>query len=418
MKRVLGRFFSLFIILSMLFCFTPVQNAYAENMVTVKEPVSTETYMAGTAVPIVLSPQMYGYGYRNYAQVEILKGGKRVFFENVQYYGLENVSPTGSFIPSEGGTYTIKAGMVFTNDAPPDEIYRLQQTSTFKVIGASSIKKMTPEITCERNEEGLTVLTCTNSLGGASKMKVYRAEKKSGKYKLIDTVSTNVFIDTDAIALKTYYYKVKWSLKVNGKTYKSKFSAVKGSSPARPQVACARTAKGKVKLTCVNKPSGVKMQIYRATSKNGKYKLIKTVKKASFTDTSAKAKKVYFYKVRFTQKSGKKTYKSKYSAIIKAEKAGTAGAADSTALSVAVVNTSKGVKISWKKYSGAGYYLVSRSTSSSAEGEVFDCLGEDDLFTYDADAEKGKTYYYVVSAWYGNDEKPLVTSKPVKIVVN
>lgn len=39
-------------------------------------------------------------------------------------------------------------------------------------------------------------------------------------------------------------------------------------------------------------------EVYRATSKNGEYKLIKTVKKANFTNKKLKANKKYFYKVK------------------------------------------------------------------------------------------------------------------------
>lgn len=413
MKKIVKKIMSLLIICGMVFCFTPVQKANAENMMVIVEPVKTESYIAGIEVPIVLSPQMFNIAqYDSYAQVEVLKNGKRVFFENILYYGSDDITPAKAFIPTKAGTYTIKAGMVFTNDTPPDEIYKLQQTSTFKVVSASSIKKMTPDISSDRDDKGQAVLTCTNNLGGKVKMKVYRAEKKNGKYELVDTVSSNTFTDTKAIALKTYYYKVKWSLKNDGKTYTSKFSAINSCSPSRPQIECERTSKGKVKVSCVNKPDGVKMEVYRATSKSGKYKLVKTTKKASFTDSQTKAKKVYYYKVRLTQKSGKKTYKSKYSPIVKADKTGGSGS-----LVAKAINTSKGVKITWNKYSKAGFYLISRSTSSNAEGDVIGCYGDNEFEAYDTEAEKGKTYYYTVSAWYGNDEKPLIKSKPVKLVV-
>lgn len=71
-----------------------------------------------------------------------------------------------------------------------------------------------------------------------------------------------------------------------------------------------------VKWKKVKKADGY--QIYRATSKKGKYKKIKTVKKAStvtYTNKKLKAGKKYYYKVRAYQKKGKKTRYSKFSAI-------------------------------------------------------------------------------------------------------
>ncbi|MBR3787305.1 MAG: Lyzozyme M1 (1,4-beta-N-acetylmuramidase), partial [Firmicutes bacterium] len=59
-------------------------------------------------------------------------------------------------------------------------------------------------------------------------------------------------------------------------------------------------------------------KIYRATSKNGKYKCIKTIKTAktvTFTNKSLKKGKKYYYKVRAYKKvSGKYKYSS-YSTV-------------------------------------------------------------------------------------------------------
>ena len=56
--------------------------------------------------------------------------------------------------------------------------------------------------------------------------------------------------------------------------------------------------------------------VYRATKKNGKYKAVKTISKASttkFKNTKLKKKKTYYYKVRAVKKSGKKVTYSAYS---------------------------------------------------------------------------------------------------------
>ena len=65
-------------------------------------------------------------------------------------------------------------------------------------------------------------------------------------------------------------------------------------------------------------------QVYRATKKNGKYKLVKVVKgnkKVSYTNTKLKKNKKYYYKVRaYRTVKGKKVYgafSSKKSILIK-----------------------------------------------------------------------------------------------------
>lgn len=317
------RMLSVLVMCGMVLCFVPANDAFAITVIDRLEPTTTDSYMAGLPVPIRLSPQIYNIGTGDsYAQVEILKGGKRVFFENILYYGNDDIVPENEFIPTATGKYTIKVGMVIVDYGtdPPEDIYRLQSSAKFKVVSPKAIKNVKPAITCERNDNGRTVITCSNYTGGITRMLVYRADKKGGKYKLISTAEGSSYTDTRGKALKKYYYKVRLSLSVGSKSYESKYSDEMSCAAARPLLECERPAKNKVKLTCSNKPAGVKMEVYRATSKNGKYKLIKTVKKSTYTDSTVKAKKVYYYKVRWTAKSGKKTLESRYSKIIKADK--------------------------------------------------------------------------------------------------
>ncbi|MCB6994385.1 fibronectin type III domain-containing protein [bacterium 210820-DFI.6.37] len=88
-----------------------------------------------------------------------------------------------------------------------------------------------------------------------------------------------------------------------------------------------KTKKTKVTLTAGERQITVKWkkvkgakgyQIYRASSKKGKYKRIKTIKKSStvkYVNKKLKADKTYYYKVRaYKTSKGKKVY-SKYSAV-------------------------------------------------------------------------------------------------------
>lgn len=65
---------------------------------------------------------------------------------------------------------------------------------------------------------------------GVTGYKVYRAAKKSGKYKLIGTVKAGnlKFTDKKLKKGKKYYYKVRPYTKIDGKTYVGKWSKVKG----------------------------------------------------------------------------------------------------------------------------------------------------------------------------------------------
>ena len=66
-----------------------------------------------------------------------------------------------------------------------------------------------------------------------------------------------------------------------------------------------------IKWGKVSKATGY--QVYRATSKNGKYKRIATTTKTSYTDKSVKGGRKYYYKVRTYRKTGGKNYYSSQS---------------------------------------------------------------------------------------------------------
>ena len=159
----------------------------------------------------------------------------------------------------------------------------------------------------------------------------------------------------------------------------------------KPEISVERLAKKKVEITNLTN-LGKGMQIYRSEKKNGKYELIATTTAVKYTDTKIKATKEYFYKIRLYSKSGKKKYESLYSNKVKAE-------LFSGAKITLSYSKSKGVKVTWKKINGAGYYLVGRNTvGTKGEYDVISCESNTTLTFYDKDVKKGKTYYYCVIA--------------------
>lgn len=73
------------------------------------------------------------------------------------------------------------------------------------------------------------------------------------------------------------------------------------TSPQKVTAVKAKRVKSKVKLTWKKVKGADGYEIYRATSKKGKYQKIKTLKKGtivSYTDGKAKKGKTYYYKVR------------------------------------------------------------------------------------------------------------------------
>jgi hypothetical protein len=66
-----------------------------------------------------------------------------------------------------------------------------------------------------------------------------------------------------------------------------------------------------------------------------------------------------------------------------------------------VSNTSKGVKVTWSKFSGARGYYIYRRTSGSKWKKVGTVKKSAKITYLDKTAKKGKTYFYTVQAYSG-----------------
>lgn len=101
----------------------------------------------------------------------------------------------------------------------------------------------------------------------------------------------------------------------NGRYYYSDFTSVKGTTaPKSTKITSLVSTKPKKVVVKWKKVSGATgYQVYRSTSKKGKYKRIATTKKLSYTDKKATKGKKYYYKVRAYKKVSGSNYYSSYS---------------------------------------------------------------------------------------------------------
>lgn len=86
----------------------------------------------------------------------------------------------------------------------------------------------------------------------------------------------------------------------------------------KPKLVANKVGKNKIKLRWNRMIGGKGYKIYRATKKNGKYKLVKTVKnrwKTTWTDKKIKSGKTYYYRVAAYKKSKKKIIQKKSSVV-------------------------------------------------------------------------------------------------------
>lgn len=89
------------------------------------------------------------------------------------------------------------------------------------------------------------------------------------------------------------------------------YAATKPAQVKGLKAVAVSTSTSAIKLTWSKAKYASKYQVYRATSKTGKYKKVATVKKLTYTAKGLKANKKYFYKVRAIKGSKK----GKFSAI-------------------------------------------------------------------------------------------------------
>lgn len=155
----------------------------------------------------------------------------------------------------------------------------------------------------------------------------YEIYRKSGKsnYKRIAVVSkwkTNKYVDKKISEGTRYTYTVKAFKKSKGKILKSSYNkkGIKGvavlTKPSGIQVINGKDKKLTVSWKKVKDASGY--EVYRAKSKNGKYKKIKTLKgknKVSYEDAKLTNGKTYYYKIRSYKSIKKKKVYSKFSKV-------------------------------------------------------------------------------------------------------
>lgn len=173
-----------------------------------------------------------------------------------------------------------------------------------KVSTKSNIVKRTCDIA--RPTISLSNISSTGKIkiswkkvAGAEKYEIYRATKEKGKYSKIKSTTSTSFTNTSVKAEKKYYYKVKAIAKKSAanSAYSTEKSRVCDLS--RPVIKITNlNLAGTVKISWEKISDAEKYQVYRASSKDGKYTLIKSTSASSFVDTSAKVEKVYYYKVR------------------------------------------------------------------------------------------------------------------------
>lgn len=241
-------------------------------------------------------------------------------------------------------------------------------------------------------------------VNGATGYEIYRATSKDGKYTKVKTISKNStvsYTDTKLTTGKTYYYKIRAYKTKDGKKKYGDYSSIKSIKivllkPSGFSASIASMSSAKLAWKKVGDAAGY--EIYRATSKDGKYTKIKTISKnstVSYTDSKLSTGKTYYYKVRAYRMSKEKKLYSGYTDVESAKIApGTPSEPKATSAG------NKSVKVAWKKAAKATGYEVYRATSKDGEYKKVKTIAKSDTLSYtDSKLTTGKTYYYKVRSY-------------------
>lgn len=224
----------------------------------------------------------------------------------------------------------------------------------------------------------------------ATKYKIYRSTSKTGTYSLISTTSKTTINNTKNVIInKNYYYKVV-AINEDIVSPASDIVSAKSYLP-QPTVTAKSSSYSSVRIS-YNTISGAQgYEIYRATSKTGKYTLVKTTTDTSSITGGLTTSKTYYYKVRaYRVVSGKKYY-SAYSDVVSV-----IPKVSSPKVTVTSYDYNAN-KITITKPLGAQGYAIYRKDSKNG---TFKLIKRTTSTTYiDPNLETGKTYYYKVQAY-------------------
>ncbi|MBQ5782619.1 MAG: hypothetical protein IIV99_04440, partial [Oscillospiraceae bacterium] len=173
------------------------------------------------------------------------------------------------------------------------------------------------------------------------------------------------------------------------------FSTVVGRTADLPQPVVTATniaSTGKIQLKWNAIEGAKEYKVYRSTTKDGEYKLLKTTTGTSLKNTSVNAGETYYYKVMAVHATS--AANSAYSTSV-------GRTVDLPQPVASVALNSKGKpRVTWNAVSGATKYEVYRATSSGGTyTKLYTTTGTS---MTNSSATAGKTYYYKVKAIHTN----------------
>ncbi|MBO5372538.1 MAG: N-acetylmuramoyl-L-alanine amidase [Lachnospiraceae bacterium] len=242
---------------------------------------------------------------------------------------------------------------------------------------------------------------------GVSGYCIYKSSSSTGEFTKVATIesaSTTSWKDTGLAPGTVCYYKIRSFTKTNsGKKYSEYSPAVAGLTMECPEISMLKSQSNKAMVIGWDILSNVSgYEVYRATSEKGTYKCLATLDgttTTTYTDTTVKAGKLYYYKIRAWGKNGNTMIYSDYSAPVYGRTAKTPG--KPTVKS----QDSNTLRISWKAVENVSGYVIQRASSKAGKYKKIATITDAQTTSYDDTTVKtGKTYYYRIRSYNYNYE--------------
>jgi uncharacterized repeat protein (TIGR02543 family) len=237
--------------------------------------------------------------------------------------------------------------------------------------------------------------TSWSTVAGASGYELYRANSSTGTYSLVKATTSLNFVNTGLVAGTTYYYKVRtYVLDGTTKVYSDYSPIVSAKLVPTAPTGVKSTSTGYSSInTNWNAVVGASgYELYRASSSNGTYSLVKATTSLNFVNTGLVAGTTYYYKVRDYVLNGTTKVYSGYSPIVSAKPVPFAPTG------VKTVSTGyNSIRSSWNAVAGANGYELYRASSTSGTYSLVKATTS--LNFVNTGLITGKTYYYRVKAY-------------------
>lgn len=253
---------------------------------------------------------------------------------------------------------------------------------------------------------------------GADGYIVYKLES-TGKYSTLKTITDRAvtsYIHTVTSGVKYTYKVAAYQLSGEKKKIIVQTKEKSGTAlPAAPTVTGANMAaynKIRIQWTKVNGCEGY--VIYRNTSEDGKYVVLKTVTQASATEyvNVVTSSEDYYYKIRaFVTVDGKKVY-GDYSNILK----GNVISGPPANFNAVQVKDTK-IMFTWDRVEDVDGYVIYMSSEVDGTYKAIKNITSKDTLVYNKVVTAGEKYYFYMKSYRNIDGKK-VYSQPTRVLSN